>query len=96
MSDTFKDQRKYRQKAVWRKWEPVGWLQYHPEYTQEMAENDLWDYKNQGRVRWGGVRKRAFDRRLRHQIKNAIRHGDFDRVFRKWNGSRKIKTGYSR
>lgn len=40
--------------------------------------------------------KRCIHRRIRHKIKDALRHRDLDleRAYRKYDGKDKVKTGY--
>lgn len=61
------------------------WREFESECPRSRRPNQAWL-----------TNKKVTDRRLRHKAKDALRHGNYERVYRKWNGRKKIKTGYAR
>lgn len=64
------------------------------DYLQGVEHILRGNYERRGWANTGKRVKRAINRRVRHKAKDALRHRNPERMFRKWNGGRKVKTGY--
>lgn len=93
MSRTFKHIRLFRLKKNWAVYQALDWK----ERMLSLNNPETMPYPDEtksvkGRSNWAN--KKRVTRRMRHKAKDALRHDDYDRVYRKWDGNRKIKTGY--
>lgn len=95
MSKTRKDQRLHLQRVAWQTFNATPYTDLNEAAARREALDAAYDrlgVYTLPRGAWAG--KAAINRRLRHVSKDAIRHGNPDAAFTKWNGARKVKTGY--